>query len=114
MEERIARHADIDTRRAMGFPPRKLPPSIYFFSNREDLSSYVTVLFSRDIRLIKYFNGVFDSYVWVFGRNNHPSKHRVHAMSANGGISIYNGYESQNSRHPDFNQDGSLKSWQSL
>ena len=27
MEERIARHADIDTRRALGFPPRKLPPS---------------------------------------------------------------------------------------
>lgn len=25
--ERIARHADIDTRRAMGFPPRRLPPS---------------------------------------------------------------------------------------
>lgn len=25
--ERIAHHADIDTRRAMGFPPRKLDPS---------------------------------------------------------------------------------------
>jgi hypothetical protein len=25
--ERIAHYADIDTRRAMGFPPRKLPPS---------------------------------------------------------------------------------------
>lgn len=27
MEERVARFADIDTRRALGFPPRKLPPS---------------------------------------------------------------------------------------
>jgi len=27
MEERILHYVDIDTRRAMGFPPRKLPPS---------------------------------------------------------------------------------------
>jgi hypothetical protein len=27
MEERIAHFADIDTRIALGFPPRKLPPS---------------------------------------------------------------------------------------
>ena len=27
MEERVAHFADIDTRRTMGLPPRKLPPS---------------------------------------------------------------------------------------
>ena len=105
--ERIARHADIDTRRAMGVGPRKLPPHYFDFPYREDLAGYVTVRFSRDIRLIRYYNeGQFDSYIWVFG---HLSAPRVYGMDCTGGISIHNWFGQQDSWHPDFNADGSFK-----
>ena len=116
--ERVARHADIDTRRAMGFPPRKLPPCHFDFPERQDLGGYVSIRLSLDSSIIRhYHDGRFDSYVWVFGRRLDPFDHRCYAMDCMGRISIYNKHnchESESLHHPDFNEDGTLKTWQSL
>ena len=114
MEERIARHADIDTRRAMGFPPRKLPQCHFDFPERQDLGGYVSIRLNLDSSIIRHYH---DGYVWIFGRSLHQLDRRVYGMDCMGRISIYNKHncqESESLRHPDFNEDGSLKTWQSL
>ena len=45
--ERVARFADIDTRRAMGFPPRKLPPSDLTIRSGTAHSPFYTSSFTR-------------------------------------------------------------------
>jgi hypothetical protein len=114
--ERVARYTDIDTRRALGFPPRRLPPRHFDFPEREDLAGYVTVQFSCEKCLIwHYLEDQPVSYLWIFGYNLNILNHRVYGMDYMGGISIRSeSLESKKSRHPDFNEDGSLKSWRSL
>ena len=108
--ERIAHFADIDSRRALGFGPRKLPPCHFDFPGREDLAGYVTVRFSSDNLLIRHsYEGQLDSYLWIFAYSMHPLDHRVYGMDCMGSISIYNDRESKKSHHPDFNEDGSFK-----
>ena len=109
--ERIAHFADIDTRRAMGFGPRKLPPCHFDFPEIEDLAGYIRVKFNQDVRLTRHYHSEFqfDSYAWVFGRSMHPSEHRVYAMNRIGSIGVSTGYDCQESWHPDMNRDGSFK-----
>ena len=111
LTERIARHADIDTRRAMGILPRKLQPYHFDFPEREDLAGYVTVQFSCEKCLIwHYLEDQPVSYLWIFGYNLNILNHRVYAMDYMGGISIRSeSLEIQKSHHPDFNEDGSFK-----
>lgn len=110
--ERIAHFADIDTRRAMGFLPRKLPPCHFDFHERQDCGGYVSIRFNSDNSLFRhYYESELESYLWIFGRRLSPLSQRVYGMDCMGSISIYNGdgSGSQESHHPDLNEDGSFK-----
>lgn len=109
--ERITRHADIDTRRAMGFPPRKLPPSNLVLPE---------LIIEYDNHLSKYgesrkfiMNGasfyVYPDYpTWIFGQEFHSTS-RTYIMRDNGLILFYLDGKSSRVCHPDFNEDGSFK-----
>jgi hypothetical protein len=111
--ERIAGFADIDTRRAMGFPPRTLPPSNIVLPERFLTFGSVKFIFDRGIRLtvFHYENG--HAFCWSFGCGGPTWEQRGYVFRGNGRIEIY-GLGQQNSLHPDFNEDGTLKSWKSL
>ena len=109
--ERIAHFADIDTRRAMGLKPRKLPPS--------DLNlklDFVPHGIARKIHL-----GVALSLTvhprggisWVFGG---PRLTTVteYFFERDGRLRVWTLCRCEISRHPDFNEDGTLKSWQTV
>jgi hypothetical protein len=105
--ERIAGHADIDTRRAMGFGPRKivLPDLNLPFKIEEsgttnwckyiELPNAVLYIYSRNTQI-----------VWVFG-----SHRRYYALNGDGLVTRRNSGQEHfdYSRHPDINDDGSLK-----
>ena len=104
--ERIAHHADIDTRRALGFPPRKLPPS--------DLNikfNFVGHGFSRKI----YLGGVISLTVhpsgcisWVFGGPRLTTLTEW-SFTREGRMRFWTLCKYEDSLHPDFNEDGSFK-----
>jgi len=111
--ERIAHHADIDTRRAMGFQPRKLQPVKFDFPKRFFGYANVKIIFDRDIRLavFHYENG--HAYCWSFRCDGPTWEQRGYVFRRNGKIEIY-GLGRQDSLHPDFNEDGTLKIWQTV
>lgn len=102
--EHIARHADIDTRRAMGFPPRKLvlPDLNLDLSSRDyidyedDVSRFVKV---RGARLYISSNVM----TWCFGD---PLTCRTYSFRRDGRISYYALLVMKHSQHPDLNEDG--------
>jgi len=113
--ERIARHADIDTRRAMGFGPRRLVlPDLDLPMNSE----YYTEFNQGRCRYIKLSNAhVYVGPVeisWLF-LTDHFMTSRSYSFSRDDGrVSFYAMLKMEHSRHPDVNEDGSLKSWRSL
>ena len=114
--ERVALHADADTRRAMGFLPGKLPPSNLVLPE---------LLIEYDNYLSKYgesrkfiMNGASfyvypDYHTWIFGHEFHSTS-RTYILRDDGLILFYLDGKSSRIRHPDFNENGSLKSWRSL
>ena len=110
--EHIARLADIDTRRAMGFGPRKivLPDLNLPFKIEEsgttnwckyiELPNAILYMYSRNTQI-----------VWVFGSHS-----RYYALNGDGLVTRRNSGQEHfdYSRHPDIKDDGSLKSWQSV
>ena len=113
--ERIAHFADIDTRRTMGFQPRKLQPVQFDFPKRFFGYANVKIKFDSGIRLsvFHYENG--HAVCWSFGCNDPILEvgQRGYVFRRNGKIEIY-GLGRQDSRHPDFNEDGTLKIWQTV
>lgn len=108
--ERIARHADIDTRRALGAQPRKLvvPDLDLPCASRE----YVE--FNQGVsRRIKFRNAHLylcpSAISWVFGTDNYMSSRNYSFRRADGLVSFYALRKMEHSRHPDFNEDGSFK-----
>jgi len=107
MEERIAHFADIDTRRAMGFLPRRLvlpEPELPMISK-----TYVE--FNQGVsRFIKLRN--VNVYVcpneisWVFGTNDFMTSRSYSFRRADGRVTLYALLRMEHSRHPDFNEDG--------
>lgn len=84
MEERIASFADIDTRRAMGFPPRKLPPSDLVIKRGRiwynvgvpiyvvDLENYVSVAASAYGHILwKHGSRYYDHWRPVYAESAH-------------------------------------------
>ena len=118
MEERIARHADIDTRRAMGFPPRRLVlPDLKL----KYTSEYVEFNeFNESIsRWIKLYNACVyvnsDVISWmVIGSGEFGLSRSYSFRRDDGRVTLYESLVTKYSRHPDFNEDGTLKTWQSL
>lgn len=108
--ERIAQFADIDTRRAMGFLPRKLPPSKLVLPKLIEYENY----FSKYGESRKFIMNGASFYVypddptWAFGREFHSSG-RTYIMRDNGLILFYLDGKLSRVRHPDFNDDGSFK-----
>ena len=103
--DRIAKYADIDTRRAMGFPPRKLPPS--------DLNLkmvFVPIGFCKKIEV----NGASltvvpdGSIIWVFG-GPHVAKITEWFFTRDGRFRVWTLCKFEDFLHPDFNEDGSFK-----
>jgi hypothetical protein len=111
--ERIAHHADMDTRRAMGFPPRKLPPS--------DLNIKLNFVPHGWGRKIHLGDGVILSLTvhprggisWVFGG---PRLTTVteYFFTREGRLRVWTLCRYEDSLHPDFNEDGTLKSWRTV
>lgn len=82
MEERVARFADIDTRRAMGLAPRKLPPSDLAFplgkirTSRDHALNAFAVFVSFDDTDIYFYKLFYDAgddsdiCVWYFNERD--------------------------------------------
>ena len=104
--ERIAHFADIDTRRVMGFPPRKLPLSDLNFPLASECNQGRT----RRIRLTNadLYVGLSE-IVWVFGTDDYMKSRSCYFRRADGRVSFYALLKVQHSRHPDLNEDGSFK-----
>lgn len=107
--ERIAHFADIDTRRAMGFQPRKLQPVKFDFPKRFFGYANVKIIFDSGIRLtVFHYENEGHAVCWSFGCNGPTWEQRGYVFRRNGKIEIY-GLGRQDSLHPDFNEDGSFK-----
>lgn len=81
--ERVARFADIDTRRAMGFPPRKLPPSDLVLPKAIPHFNLVTFPYSQIVlneraTIIASEQGTVE---WSFGT---PTKFIIYCYYRNG------------------------------
>ena len=108
--ERIARHADIDTRRAMGFGPRRLVlPDL-------DLpcASQEYVEFNQGVsRFIKLRNAQMyvcqNEISWVFGTADFMTSRSYSFNRDDGRVSLYALLVMNHSLHPDLNEDGSFK-----
>ena len=108
--ERIARHADIDTRRAMGFLPRKiaLPDLNLPFDSKEYIE------FAQGIsRFIKLRNAHLhvcrNEIVWVVGTDDFMTNRTYSFRRDDGFVSFYALLKTELSRHPDLNEDGSFR-----
>ena len=108
--EKIAHHADIDTRRAMGFMPRKIiPPDLNLPCNSETYFE-----FNQGIsRFIKLRNAQLylcrNEIAWVFGTNDFKTSRSYSFRRDDGLVSFYALIRTEHSRHPDLNEDGSFK-----
>ena len=108
--ERIAHFADIDTRRAMGFQPRRLiVPSFNIRIPKEYRSGHVFVVnFDSGIELICWpYKHLFYGTKWIINKNTTSS-----LFTENGFIEISRNHwkvDSETYTHPDFNEDGSFK-----
>lgn len=109
--ERIVRHTDIDTRRAMGLNPGKLVMS--------DLNLNTNFVRHGCARKIHLGGGISmtihptGNISWVF-RGSRLATDTEYFFQKNGVLSIWTMCKTEASRHPDFNEDGTLKNWQSV
>ena len=105
MLERIARFADIDTRRAMGFGPRRLPPSSLEVPFHGPEFVETGLGFARRVVLNErtqlYVNMHGDETTWVFGADDFM-KSRTYCFERNGRVTQYRLNEVVFSVHPDF------------
>ena len=106
--ECIAHHADIDTRRAMGFQPRKLPPSDLNFPLASEFNQGRT----RRIRLTnaELYVGLSE-IAWAFGTDDFMKSRSCYFRRDDGRVSLYALLKMEHSRHPDFNDDRTLRDW---
>ena len=108
--ERVAYFADIDSRRALGFPPRKIVlPDLDLPCN-----SATYVEFNEGVsRFIKLRNAHLYigqlEIAWAFGTNDFMTTRTYSFRRADGLVSFYALLKMEHSRHPDFNEDGSFK-----
>jgi hypothetical protein len=109
--ERIAHFADIDSRRALGFLPRRvvLPDlDLLPMETREyiefdqGISRFIKL---RDAKLYVCPNET----TWVFGTNDFMTSRSYSFRRADGLVSFYALLKMEHSRHPDFNEDGSRR-----
>jgi hypothetical protein len=103
--EHIASLADIDTRRAMGFPPRKLAIPYLNFGLSSDQGTWRLVKL-RGAHLYLCPNEI----TWVFGTDDFRTC-RTYCFRRDGRVSHYALLVMKHSHHPDLNEDGTLRCW---
>ena len=108
--ECIARHADIDTRRAMGFLPRRLVlPDLNLPMALEEYTEFNQGRTRRfKLRNAELYVGRLE-IAWVFGTRDFMSSRSYSFRRDDGLVSLYALLKMEHSRHPDFNEDGSFK-----
>jgi hypothetical protein len=105
--EHIAHFADIDSRRALGFLPRRLVlPELDLPCNSATYIEYNQGV-SRFIKLrnAHLYVGQLE-IAWVFGTNDFMTSRSYSFRRADGLVSLYALLIMKHSRHPDFNEDG--------
>ena len=108
--ERIAHFADIDSRRALGFLPRRLVlPDL----DLPFISKTYVEFNQGGSRFIKLRNAHLyvcpDETSWQFGTNDFMTSRSYSFRRADGRVTLYALLIMKHSRHPDFNEDGSFK-----
>ena len=100
--ERIALHADIDTRRALGFAPRKvvLPFLNLPFNSKEGICIKL-----RNARLYIEQSEIS----WQIGTDDFKTCQSYSFNRDDGRVSFYALLVTTHSQHPDFHEDGSFK-----
>jgi hypothetical protein len=108
--EHIAHFADIDSRRALGFLPRRvvLPDLDLPFQRQEYIE------FNQGIsRLIKLRNAHLyvrcNEIAWVIGTDDYRTSRTYSFQRDDGLVSFYALLKMEHSRHPDFNEDGTRR-----
>jgi hypothetical protein len=113
--EHIARHADIDTRRAMGVGPRKLVipdldlpcNSKTYFEFNQGISRFIKL---RNAHMYVCRNEI----AWVFGTDDFMTSRSYTFRRDDGLVSFYALLIMKHSCHPDLNEDGSFKRAQDM
>jgi hypothetical protein len=107
--ERIAHFADIDSRRAMGFLPRRLvvpdlvlPWSSEYVEYNQGISLWIKF---QNARLYMCSNVIS----WQFGTNDFMTSRTYSFQRDDGFMSFYAMLKTELSRHPDLNEDGSWR-----
>jgi hypothetical protein len=101
--ERIAHFADIDSRRALGFPPRKIVlPELDLPFQREEYKGVSRLIKLRNAHLYVRH----DEIAWQFGTNDFMTSRTYSFRRDDGFVSFYALLKTELSRHPDFNEDG--------
>ena len=104
--EHIARHADIDTRRAMGLKPRKLvAPELNLKTNFVPHGVAKKIHLGDAVSLTLHPSG---STSWNF-RGPRLATVTEYFFQTDGTCRVWTLCMSEVSRHPDFNEDGSFK-----
>ena len=108
--ERIAHFADIDSRRALGFLPRKIiPPDLDLPMSLEEYTELIQGRTRRfKLRNAELYVGRLE-IAWVFGTNDFMTSRSYSFRRDDGLVSFYALLKMDHSRHPDFNEDGSFK-----
>lgn len=118
--ERVAHFANIDTRRALGFPPRRLPTSdlriplkrfnvintCVVLGNGIQLDAWESVT-EFGIESNVHYPGVI---IWSHGLLKPLEERRSYWFIRDTGcVKVYQGFARTISHHPDYNEDGSFK-----
>ena len=108
--ERISHFADIDSRRALGFLPRKIiPPDLDLPMSLEEYTELIQGRTRRfKLRNAELYVGRLE-IAWVFGTNDFMTSRSYSFRRDDGLVSFYALLKMDHSRHPDFNEDGSFK-----
>jgi len=101
--ERIAHFTDIDSRRALGFLPRRLVlPDLDLPFQREEYKGVSRLIKLRNAHLYV----CQDETAWQFGTNDFMTSRTYSFRRDDGLVSFYALLKMEHSRHPDFNEDG--------
>jgi len=107
--EHIAHFADIDSRRALGFLPRRLVlPDLDLPMALEEYTEFNqgrTRLFK--LRNAELYVGRLE-IAWVFGTSDFMTSRTYSFQRDDALVSIYASLKTEHSRHPDFNEDGTF------
>jgi len=100
--ERIAHFTDIDSRRALGFLPRRLVlPDLDLPFQREEYKGVSRLIKLRNAHLYV----CQDETAWQFGTNDFMTSRTYSFQRDDGLVSFYALLKMEHSRHPDFNED---------